>query len=85
MQAREVVPDSVTGSETDPLWDGSVLLLGSGELDLCSEGLVALEGRMSVSLLFSVSIASSRTLRRLKDDSFLYDNLELDEGDIPAS
>jgi hypothetical protein len=39
---RSIVPDGVTGSETDPLWDRSVLLLGSRELDLCAEGLVAL-------------------------------------------
>jgi hypothetical protein len=49
----EVVPDGVTGSETDPLWDWSVLLLGSGELDLCSEGLMALEEE-DVSFLVSI-------------------------------
>jgi len=36
-----VVSDGVTGSQTNPLWNGSVLLLGSGELDLRSERLVA--------------------------------------------
>jgi hypothetical protein len=48
LEGEEVVPYGVTGSETDPLRDGSVLLLSSGELDLCAEGLVALEGTMSV-------------------------------------
>lgn len=36
------VPDGVTSAKTDPLWDGSVLLLGSGELNFRAEGLVAL-------------------------------------------
>jgi hypothetical protein len=40
---REVVPDGITGPETNPLRDGSVLLLCSGELDFCAEGLVALQ------------------------------------------
>jgi hypothetical protein len=54
VEGEGVVPYGVTGSETDPLRDGSVLLLSSGELDLCAEGLVALEGTMSVccSLMF---------------------------------
>jgi len=37
-----VVSDGVTSAKTDPLWDGSVLLLGSGELNFRAEGLVAL-------------------------------------------
>jgi hypothetical protein len=57
---RGGVPNGVTGSKTNPLWDGSVLLLGSGELDLCSEGLVALEGSMSVFLYSNLSITVSR-------------------------
>jgi len=41
MSALGVVSDSVTGSKADPLRDGSVLLLCSGELDFCAERLVA--------------------------------------------
>ncbi len=36
------VPDRVTSSQSDPLRNGSVLLLGSRELLLRTEGLVAL-------------------------------------------
>jgi hypothetical protein len=36
------IPDRVTGSQSDPLRNRSVLLLGSGELLLRAEGLVAL-------------------------------------------
>jgi hypothetical protein len=36
------VPDGVTSSQSDPLRNRSVLLLGSGELLLRTEGLVAL-------------------------------------------
>ena len=32
----------VTGAKTDPLWDWTVGLLGLGQLDLSSEGLVGL-------------------------------------------
>ena len=67
------------------MWDGSVLLLGSGELDLCSEGLVALEGRMSVFLHSNLSTTLSRTVRRSKDDRLPHASLELGEGNIPAS
>ena len=66
------------------MWDGSVLLLGSGELDLCSEGLVALEGGMSVVLHLNPRLLS-RMLCRLKEDRLLYGSLELGEGNIPAS
>jgi hypothetical protein len=38
----EVVPDGVTSPHSDPLRDGSVLLLGFGKLLLGAEGLVAL-------------------------------------------
>lgn len=31
------IPDGVTSPQTDPLWDGSVLLLGSGKLLLGAE------------------------------------------------
>ena len=37
-----IVPDGVTSSQTDPLRNRSVLLLGSRELDFRTEGLVAL-------------------------------------------
>lgn len=37
-----IVPDGVVGSETNPLRDGAVLLLGLGQLDLGPETLVAL-------------------------------------------
>jgi hypothetical protein len=40
--SSESVPDSVTSSESDPLWNWSVLLLGSRELNLCAERLVTL-------------------------------------------
>jgi len=39
---REGIPDSVTSSQSDPLRNRSVLLLGSRELLLRTEGLVAL-------------------------------------------
>ena len=42
----EDIPDGVSGPETDPLWDGTVLLLRSRELLLRAEGLVALCGKM---------------------------------------
>jgi hypothetical protein len=40
-----VVADSVTGAQTDPLGNGTVLLLGLGKLLLGLEGLLALFGR----------------------------------------
>lgn len=40
-----IVPDSVTGAQTDPLGNGTVLLLGLGKLLLGLEGLLALFGR----------------------------------------
>ena len=36
------VPDGVTGPQSNPLWDGSVLLLRTRKLLLGTEGLVAL-------------------------------------------
>jgi len=39
---RSAVPDGVTGPQSDPLRDGPVLLLGSRELLLRAEGLMAL-------------------------------------------
>jgi len=39
---RWFVPDGVTGPETDPLWDRTVLLLGLGQLLLGAERLVGL-------------------------------------------
>lgn len=38
-----IVPDGVTGAQTDPLRDGSVLLLCFRKLDLGAERLVALQ------------------------------------------
>lgn len=38
------LPDRVSGTETDPLRDGAVGLLGLGQLDLGAERLVALWG-----------------------------------------
>lgn len=35
-------PDRVTGAQTDPLWDGTVLLLGFGEFLLGAEGFLGL-------------------------------------------
>lgn len=43
------VPDRVTSSKTDPLWDGTVLLLRLGELLLRAERLVGLFRRRDVS------------------------------------
>lgn len=42
------VPDGVVGSETDPLRDGTVLLLGLGQLLLGAESLVGLYLYLSV-------------------------------------
>lgn len=52
------VPDGVSSAKTDPLWDGSVLLLGSGELHFRAEGLVALHAyhRQYLSINSSSSI-----------------------------
>lgn len=35
--ANQNIPDGVTSPQTDPLWDRSVLLLGSGKLLLGAE------------------------------------------------
>jgi hypothetical protein len=45
------IPDRVTSSQSDPLRNRSVLLLGSGELLLRAEGLVALLNASSASIL----------------------------------
>lgn len=45
------VPDGVASAEPDPLGDGSVLLLGLGQLLLDTESLVALYGKIVVSFL----------------------------------
>lgn len=42
MKLSEVIPDRVTSSQSDPLRNWSVLLLGLSQLLLCSEGFVAL-------------------------------------------
>ena len=49
------IPDGVTGSQSDPLRDRSVLLLSSGELLLRAEGLVALCRMRSASIFKSSS------------------------------
>lgn len=41
-RARRYLPDGVSGTETDPLRNGAVGLLGLGQLDLGAERLVAL-------------------------------------------
>lgn len=41
---EEDLPDRVSGTETDPLRNGAVGLLGLGQLDLGAERLVALWG-----------------------------------------
>jgi hypothetical protein len=46
-----IVPDGVTGSQSDPLRNRSVLFLGLGQLLLCSEGLVALLLYVSTSFI----------------------------------
>ena len=51
---RGCVPDGVTSPQTDPLWDRSVLLLGSGELLLRAEGFVTLHTHI-ISLLSSTN------------------------------
>ncbi len=48
------VPDGVTGAQTDPLGNGSVLLLRLGELLLRAESLVALLGIASSALTLVV-------------------------------
>ncbi len=40
--SKLIVPDGVTSSQSDPLRNWTVLLLGSGELLLRTEGLVGL-------------------------------------------
>jgi len=49
------IPDRVTSSQSDPLRNRSVLLLGSGELLLRAEGLVALLKLRSASIFKSPS------------------------------
>lgn len=51
----EIVPDGVTGSQSNPLWNWSVLLLGSGELNLRTERLVTLYRDYLVSILLLTS------------------------------
>jgi hypothetical protein len=53
------VPDGVTSSQTNPLGDGSVLLLRSCELYLRTEGLVALWRILSVPFAFQYEIIFS--------------------------
>ena len=41
-QVVESLPDGVAGPKTNPLWDGSILLLSPRELLLGAEGFVGL-------------------------------------------
>lgn len=51
-----LLPDGVTSSQSNPLWDRTILLLGSCELLLRAEGLVALYCVSSASVInFSVA------------------------------
>lgn len=50
----EYLPDGVSGTETDPLRNGAVGLLGLGQLDLGAERLVALGGVLAVVLVLCV-------------------------------
>lgn len=52
------VPDGVTSPQSDPLWDRSVLLLGSRELHLRAEGLVGLYCISSASICKSIPKSS---------------------------
>jgi hypothetical protein len=58
----ESLPDRVTSSQADPLRNRSVLLLGSGELLLRAEGLVALLNVSSASILQISTIPSIHAL-----------------------
>lgn len=53
---RLSIPDCVASSETDPLWDRTILLLGFGKLELGAERLV----RLSQSLVSNVIMQQSR-------------------------
>ncbi|KAK2628534.1 hypothetical protein QTJ16_001637 [Diplocarpon rosae] len=57
------VPDGITSPQSDPLWDRSVLLLGSGELHLCAEGLVALRNTL-ISICSPISDAKIRQISK---------------------
>lgn len=46
-----IVPDGVVGSETNPLRDRAVLLLGLGQLDLGPETLVALLSSKKIAIV----------------------------------
>lgn len=61
--SRMCVPDGVTSAKTDPLWDRSVLLLGSGELHFRAEGLVALhtQSHQYLSIQYTIVIAPHST------------------------
>jgi hypothetical protein len=57
------IPDGVSSPQTDPLRDGSILLLSLCKLDLGAERLVALFGRVSALLSHTfVSRACASTL-----------------------
>jgi len=58
----KIVPDGVTSSQSDPLRDRSVLLLGSRELLLRTEGLVALQFKYIISMLPSSNIVIAKSL-----------------------
>lgn len=58
-----VVPDGVTSSQTDPLGNGAVLLLGLGQLDLGAERLVALYREKEVQLAICSMVPSIPSLQ----------------------
>jgi hypothetical protein len=58
------LPDGVSGTETDPLRNGAVGLLGLGQLDLGAERLVALEDVLAIVLLACVFLPSLDRVRR---------------------
>lgn len=64
-----VVPDGVTSSQTDPLGNGAVLLLGLGQLDLGAERLVALYREKEVQLAIC-SMGSFDSVTPVRDQGF---------------
>lgn len=69
----EFVPDGVTSSQTDPLGNGAVLLLGLGQLDLGAERLVALYDERRNQLAIC-STASADSITRVRQRVFDHQN-----------
>ena len=64
--SESFVPDGVVGAQTDPLRDGTVLLLGLGQLLLGAERLVGLYGYMvSAGLCWYICSAGGTPYRHL--------------------